>query len=155
MRYGKIVIYVMVVLFVFVLAILWTFPMRVSASTVALQTFVLPSTSDVTHMANTYIILWDIGTGNLVNDAGIVLAANGWTDGDIATAVHDENGLVWTATIPALDTYYEYGFAVFDSAAPAKTDVPTMGPFLYDPKTNKVYSDTNPLKGGKVRSVNE
>lgn len=114
------------------------------------QTFTLPSSSSVTHTANTYIILWDIKTGNLVADAGTIAAGNTWTGGDIATAVHAQNGLVWTATIPALDDQVEYGMAIFDAASPAKTDVPTMGPFLYDARINKAYTDTSPVQRANV-----
>jgi hypothetical protein len=114
---------------------------------------VLPSSSTVTHTANTYIVIWDRRTGNLVADAGTVAAANAWTDGDIATAVHAENGTVWLATIPALESVYEYAMAVYDNASPAKTDVPTMGPFLYDPSSRTVFTDTNPITGNKTRVI--
>lgn len=154
-RIGKIAVWTMMGLFLAACVATWTLPREAQAATIASRTFALPSTSDVTHSANTYIILWDRATGNLVKDDGTVAAANEWTDGDIATAVHAQNGTVWIATIPALSTNYEYAIAVYDAASPAKTDVPTMGPFLYDPKSASVFSDTNPLEGRSVRTVRD
>ena len=129
------------------------------AKTTVSQTFVLPSSSTITHTADTYIILWEAATGNLVNDAGTIAVANTWTQGDIETTVHNENGTVYTSTIPALDTTKVYSIAVYSNAAPAKTDVPTMGPFYYDPQTNRVYTDTNPIvtteTGQQTRSTDK
>jgi hypothetical protein len=149
---GRIIVYGVIVLALLASLVLWSIPKEAKAATVASQTFVLPSTDTVTHTANTYIILYDTATGNLVDDNGAIAAGNTWTGGDIATAVHAQNGLVWTATIPELSTAYEYGMAIFDAASPAKTDVPTMGPFLYDPVSNKTYTDTNPLRDNSVKT---
>ena len=156
MRYGKITIGLILAIII-AMGITWTHIDRAGAATSELtdaQTFVLPSTPTVTHTANTYIILWDTATGHLVNDAGAIASGNTWTGGDIATAVHAQNGLAWTATIPILNVNHTYAMAIFDAASPAKTDVPTMGPFLYDPRENIVYSDTNPIHDKKVHNYN-
>lgn len=61
-------------------------------------------------------------------------------------------------TIPALDSYYSYSIRFCENATPALATVVAdtiAGPFLYDPKTNKVFTDTNPHKNLKVRSINE
>ena len=155
MKYaGKITIGLILAILLMV-GVTWTVTDRAGAATIASQTFVLPSSSSVTHTTNTYIILWDKATGNLVADAGTIASGNTWTGGDIATAVHAQNGTAWTATIPALDNQYKYVMAIYDAASPAKTDVPTMGPFLYDPVTNNVYSDTNPMRNGSIFTQNE
>lgn len=154
-RYGKAIIYSLAFLVPFVLAFVSLMSIEGKAATIASQTFVLPSSDSVTHTANTYIILWDKATGNLVADAGTIASGNTWTGGDIATAVHAQNGTAWTATIPALDNQYEYVMCIYDAASPAKTDVPTMGPFLYDPETNNVYSDTNPMRNGSIFTQNK
>ena len=152
-RLGKITLGLMLLIIATIGVILITASIAQAATTPS-HTFVLPSSSTVTHTANTYIIIWDRRTGNLVADAGTVAAANGWTDGDIATAVHAQNGTVWLATIPALDGIYQYALAVYDAASPAKTDVPTMGPFLYDPAARTVFTDTNPINGNRTRTIN-
>ena len=147
-RLGKVTIGLICI--ILALGITWTVTQQADAATIASQTFVLPSSSTVTHTANTYIILYQRQTGHLVDDNGAIAGGNTWTGGDIATAVHAQNGLVWTATIPALNSNVEYVMAVFDNVAPAKTDVPTMGPFLYDPEQNITYSDTNPIRRKNV-----
>ena len=152
-KYGKIAVYTIITLMslITVMVIASKAMAAVSTELTESQTFVLPSSSSVTHTANTYIIIWDTETGNIVDANGVTAAGNTWTEGDIATAVHAQNGLVWTATIPALNVNYKYGMAIFDAASPAKDDVPTMGPFLYDPRENIVYSDTNPIFDKRVR----
>ena len=147
-NHGKIAFIAVVAIWLAVAAT-WVVVNDTHAATGA-QTFVLPSSSTVTHTANTYIILWDKATGNLVADAGTIAAGNTWTGGDIATAVHAQNGTVWIATIPALDDNYTYVMAIYDAASPAKTDVPTAGPFLYDPDQNITFSDTNPIRRKNV-----
>ena len=120
------------------------------------RTFVLPSSATVTHSANTYIILFDIATGDLVNaSTGAVASTVTWGDADIATTVHSENGLVYTATLPDLDSQYQYGLAVFDAASPAKTDTPTIGPIRYDPATGNTYTDSVPVLGNQVRTTDK
>ena len=115
-----------------------------SGATIASQTFVLPNTPTVTHDTNTYLIIYDIATGNMANaSTGAVAAGNTWGNCDIATAVHAQNGQVYTATIPALDNSYRYAMAVFSAASPAKTDSPTDGPWIYDPVLNQTLTDTN------------
>ena len=104
MRYGKITIWL--ICLILAVGLTWTVTQRAEAASTGAQTFVLPSSSTVTHTANTYIILWDKATGNLVDDNGAIAAGNTWTGGDIATAVHAQNGTVWTATIPALSDSY-------------------------------------------------
>jgi hypothetical protein len=120
---------------------------------IASQTFVLPSSSTVTHTANTYLVLWDKATGNLVDaTTGAVAAGNVWGDCDISTTVHAQNGTVFAATIPALDDSYNYVMAVYDNATPAKTDVPTAGPFFYSPATNITFTDANPVRKDHVKT---
>ena len=150
-RLGKVTIG-LVLAMMLAIGVTWMATYEVKAATIASRTFVLPSSSSVTHSANTYIILWDRATGDLVADAGTVEAGNTWTGGDIATAVHAENGTVYTATIPALSDAYRYAMAIYDAASPAKTDVPTMGPFLYNAKTGAVFSDTNPIYMDEVET---
>ena len=157
---GKIAGYTIYTLLIFAMVFTWCWPRQTEAATIGTHTFILPSTSGVTHSANTYIIIYDLATGNLVAQAtGTVSASNAWGDADIATSVHSENGLIYEATIPDLSDGYAYAMAIFDSASPAKTDVPTMGPFLYDPVESAaggsaLSSDTNPRSRGAVKTRN-
>ena len=139
------------------LLLIWPLIHTAEAREIPSQTFVLPSSTSVTHSANTYIILWQIETGHLVDATdGTFAVGTTWANAAIEDTLidpHAENLLVWLATLPALDADIHYGFAVFDAATPAGTDVPTMGPFLYDPTTNRVYSDTNPISSRRVRVI--
>lgn len=151
-KLGKITIGLMIAIAI-AIGIIFAIAHPAQAYTTASHTFVLPSSSTVTHTANTYIIIWNRRTGDLVKDDGSIASTNTWTEGDIATAVHSENGLIWLATIPALDSVHSYAMAIFDAASPAKTDIPTMGPFLYDPSARTVFTDTNPIAGNKTRVI--
>jgi hypothetical protein len=119
-----------------------------------LQTFTLPSNPLVTHTSNTYIVLWDTSSGDLVNiTSGTVYDSNTWNVAYGETTVHSNNGLVHTVLIPPLNRSLVYGMAVFDSATPLKTDVPTDGPYLYNPEINMAYESTNPSRNAKVRTT--
>ena len=157
MKYGKITIGLICILLA--LGITWTVTQQAQAVTVASKTFVLPSTSTVTHDANTYLVIWDRATGDLAyslqgadpNLAGTVAAANDWaTTAVITTAQHAQNTAVWTAALPPLDSNYEYVMGVYNNATPADDDVATQGPFLFDPEQGITFSDTNPIRRKNV-----
>ena len=155
-RIGKITIGLVCI--ILALGITWTVTQQAQAATIAGQTLALPSTSTVTHDAATYLVIWDRSNGNLVgspsgadpNFADTLTATNTWVNAAIATAVHLQNGNAWIATTPSLSSDIEYVMGVYNNASPAKTDVPTQGPFLYDPAGNVTFSDTNPIRRKNV-----
>ena len=154
MRYGKIAFGLLIAL-VITAGVFMALPREVEAATHSARTFALPSTSSVTHTANTYIVIWDRYSGDLVTAAdGTTSASVTWANAAIEDAnidAHGQNAALWLAAIPALDKGRQYALAVYDAASPATSDVPTMGPFLYDAESGIVYSDTNPINSTKVR----
>lgn len=125
---------------------------QMAGATIASQTFVIPDEPDnQAAIVNTHkLFIWDTATGNLANSStGVVTAACTLAEAAIAIAAHGQSTLVLTATIPALDNSYIYGMAVCQDNAPASGFAELIaGPWLYDPVTNKTYSDTNPIKHG-------
>ena len=129
---------------------------QLAGATAGTQTFTIPegSTDDWTAP---YLILWIEGVANapLVHKTtGTPLATNSWansaivcTDSATGTAT---NTLCWDCTIPPLDTKYKYGMAILDNASPADSDAMEAGPYLYDPLTNQVFTDTNPIFDNNV-----
>lgn len=150
-RYGKITVGLVLTM---ALVVAWMLAQNViAAQHSGVKTFVLPTTDSVTHDTNTYLIIYDLNTGDLVDaTTGIADSGNAWGDCDIATAVHAENGVAWVATIPTLNLDYDYVMVAFSNATPAKTDTPTWGPFLYDAKYAMTYSDASPIRDGRVRT---
>ena len=150
---GKIALYATVTLILAVTAIIALVPEKAQAATHSSRTFVLPSSPSVTYDANTYLLIWDKNTGDLVATAGgSPAAATTWAEADIATAAHTNNTEVYTATIPALTTGYEYCITVWSGTNYSNADTFQSGPFLYDPDTGIVYTDTNPVRSGHVKT---
>lgn len=122
-----------------------------AGATLASQTFVLPSTPSITYDTNTYILLFDMATGDFVTAAtGAVSASTAWSAADIATAAHANNTAAYTATIPELSSNYEYIMTVWSGTNYSTSDTFQAGPWLYDPRTNKTSTDANPQSGNKV-----
>jgi len=156
-RLGKVTIG-LVLAMMLAIGVTWMATYEAKAATIASQTFVLPSSSSVTHSADSYIVIWDRNTGNMVDaGSGVVSASTIWADAAIdenhGFSVHTQNATVYTATIPALSDAYRYALAVYDNATPTKGDAPTAGPFLYDPRFNVVFSDTNPVRSNMIHVV--
>ena len=148
---GKITIGLIIAIIVAV-GITWTINQDAKAATVASRTFVLISNTSVTHTTNTYLVLWERQTGNIVDKStGVIAAAEDWADNAITTdGQHGQNTAAWTYTLPALDSNKEYVMGVYSNGTPADDDAPTMGPFLYDPVNNITFSDTNPIRSKNV-----
>lgn len=128
---------------------------QIAGAVASSHTFVLPSSSDVTYDGDTYILLWDKSTGDLVPTAGgAPVAATEWAGADIATAAHAKNTEVYVATIPSLDDTYAYGMTVWSGTNYSNADTLQAGPFLYDPVMNVVYTDTNPIYRNQVTTRN-
>lgn len=129
---------------------------RSGASVGINDTFILPNTPTVTYDAATYILLFDLNSGAFVHaDTGVVSGSNVWSVADIATVAHPANAAVYTTTLPALDLGYEYVMTVWSGTNYSTADTFQAGPWLYDPKTGKVYTDTNPIKNSRVRSIKQ
>jgi len=151
MRYGKIALWLMLVLAIvgFTLAITRT----AKAATDDSWTLVVPYLGD----SNAYLVIVDKYTGDIVdpstsnNATGIPESDTTWAEGAIATSDHGESN--WhTFTVPALNKAYRYAGAIYSNGTPAKTDVPINNwKFLINPGTKSVCSDTNPVIDGKVR----
>ena len=148
-RIGKITIGLVCI--ILALGITWTITQQAKADTIPTQTFVLPSSPSVTYTTTTYILLWDMATGDFVTDSGgAVSAATTWANASIATAAHSLNTEVWTATFPALSTNYKYGMTIWAGANDSNADTFQAGPFIYDPVNNITFSDTNPIRQKNV-----
>ena len=133
---------------VLAIGITWTFTPYAKAATSA-QTFVLPSSPDITYDTNTYIMLYDRASGNLMDDALGTTGAT-WAGAAIATAAHGTYTEAWIATIPPLDTNKEYVMVVWSGTNYANTDTFQAGPWLYDPENNITFTDTNPIRRKNV-----
>ena len=151
MKYAGKITLIGLICLILALGITWTVTQQAKATTIASQTFVLPSSPTVTYNAATYIMLYDRSTGNLIDgDDGTDNAAWSAVGAAIETAPHATNTEVWTATIPALSSSVEYVMVIWTGANYAATDTFQAGPFLYDPEQNITYSDTNPIRRKNV-----
>ena len=153
-RIGKITVILLIAIMLF--AAIVTVTSREAKAATATQLWTLPSNSIVTHSATTYVVVWERTSGDLVTAAdGTTSSAVTWANAALEDPtyinVHAQNGLVYRVLIPPLNQSLKYALAIFDAATPAKADVPTMGPFIYDPVNNQIYTDTNPTDGAKVR----
>ena len=148
MKYaGKITIGLLCLLLA--VGITWTVNQDAKATTIAAQTFVLPSSPTVTYDAATYIMLYDRSSGDLMDDATGVSGAT-WAGAAIATAPHGVYTEAYTATIPPLDSNKEYVMVVWTGTGYANTDTFQSGPWLFDPEQGITFSDTNPIRRKNV-----
>lgn len=127
----------------------------VAGASMEAQTFTLPVGPSKSYTAP-YIILWDVDSGNMVNNtSGVPTLSLAWSSAAITSVLHTDvtiggtNTFVYVFNFPALDSSYTYGLGVFDGT-PASTDLMVSGPFIYDPRTNRTYSDTNNGTNGAI-----
>ena len=133
------------------LGITWTVTQQAKATTIASQTFVLPSSPSVTYDAATYILIYDRSSGDLMDDGTGVTGAT-WTNAAIATAPKSATFYTeaYTATIPPLSSDVEYVMVVWTGTNYDNTDTFQAGPFLFDPAQGITFSDTNPIRRKNV-----
>lgn len=135
------------------------------AATTSSFSFYITASSDngFTDIDDAYAIITDVTTGDMMS-ASTGAVDTTWTNCDIAFTKDAQNPYWSGCTIPALDTSKVYAIVVYEDVggdgSEAATDPVRIDAMLFDPELGQrggipTYSDTNPLKNRRVRSINE
>ncbi len=150
-RLGKITFAViMLILAVGILSLGYLNIENASAETYVTRTLILPFNGET---AKT-IVMRDAANGNVINKTTGASASNtAWADGENAGSAHTYSG-DWVFTIIVSDTVKEAYFTYYNVAPASITAATTPdsnAPILYNPKTGKTYTDTNPREDQAVK----
>lgn len=101
------------------------------------------------------MVLYDYDNGNVIkSDDGTSLSTTTWDNGEITGTRHSISGK-WVFTIYE-PTPKRVAGSIYDSAAASvsKDSSPIAGgDFMYDWKSNAVFSDVTPVRDGKVMTA--
>ena len=166
MRYGKIAIYTLVILFLSVLAVMWSFPREAKAATVNNSRFGFPvargliiaDSDQAITVDNIYVIFVDRRTGYMAHKTTGVTAVNtSWANAAVegASQATTDTGSSGTNTNyfvcdpPPLEITTEWDILIYENSTPANTDVPIVA-MKYDPVMNEMHGGENLVFRGAV-----
>jgi hypothetical protein len=139
-------ILIVVLVLVWVMAILVS-PLKATGEKYPAKTFILPYNRE----SYKTIVLIDLDTGNPINGSTGDSASNTtWDSAEIAGSNHAITN-AWVFSIPAtnVDNIYIMRYDV----APASIDKTTStaySPILFNPKTARTFTDSNPIANNQV-----
>ena len=146
-RKGRITIGLIIALML-AIGVTWTVTQQADAATVAARTIVIPNDS---YTNAPWVIFYNAETGAMYHATTGAETAT-YSAADILSVVHSSNTGVYTIAVPALPELPRTGMLIFDTATPGTSVTPTAVT-LYDQKWGTTHSDTNPLAGGRVRTL--
>lgn len=163
MKYGLITISIIAALICAALAFVLVLPAQAATKNNARFGFPVTRDMGVTAIDNLYVIFVDTATGYMAHKTTGVAAINtSWANAAVTgasqattdTALGGTNTQFWVCDPPPLDLSKEWCMMVFENGTPANTDVPIIV-VLYDPVTNKTYTDAVPAAKGGVLLFNK
>lgn len=130
-------------------------PLRTGA-TVSSHTFCLwndPALS-FTAITNAYVMLVNDDNGDMYDaDATSPTVTTTYAEAAIVLTADAQNTEWACGTIPACDSAIDPVLCVFENATPTLGDT-IKAAYKYDPKFG-TFTDTNPIKNNRIRSINE
>lgn len=158
-RYGRAIIYSLAFLIPFTLLFTALMVRRAEAATIDNSRLAVPLTSDLgaDNGDNLYLIFVDTATAYMADDGtGVTALDTVWLDAAVegakqSTTDTGTNTMYAVFDPPPLSKAVEWAMMICENSSPVNTDVP-LKVVLYDPVGNKMFSDTNPIRGSHVKT---